>query len=60
MAPGHLPLLLVVSRQREKHPDGYFGFMQLHFCPDLSDPLILQGTLFPLDAKPPSSKFFFF
>ena len=34
--------------------------MQFHFRLDLSDPLILLGTLFPYGVKAPELKFFFF
>lgn len=33
--------------------------MQFHFCLDLSDPLILRGTLFPCDVKTPGLKILF-
>lgn len=33
--------------------------MQFHFCLDLSDPLILLGTLFPYGVKPQNSVFSF-
>lgn len=43
----------------QKNPERYFYFMQFHFCLDLSDPLILRGTLFPCDVKTPGLKILF-
>ena len=33
--------------------------MQCHFCLELSDPLILRGTLFPCDVKTPELEMLF-
>lgn len=41
------------------YPDRYFYFMRCHFCLDLSDPLILRGTLFPCDVKTPELEILF-